>query len=79
MSDKQNKTTPAATEVDSKLFRRIGLAGYEIKQQRISENPTDNLKSTLSVEFLFISRNSGVDKFDKFLKDLTLFIEEQNK
>ncbi|QXJ47148.1 hypothetical protein MHI58_08940 [Bacillus sp. FSL K6-2869] len=79
MSDKLNKTTPAATEVESKLFRRIGISSYGIKQQKISENPTDNLKSTLSVEFLFISRNSGVEKFDKFLKDLALFIEEQNK
>lgn len=79
MDEKQMKSTPAATEVESKLFRRIGIASYQIKQQKISENSTDNLKSTLSVEFLFISQNSGVEKFDKFLKDLALFIEKQNK
>ncbi|MED2945254.1 hypothetical protein P4282_22860 [Bacillus swezeyi] len=76
---KQNNSTPAATEVDQKLFHSIDIAGYAIKQQRISENQTDNLKSTLNVEFLFISHNSDVEKFNIFLKDLKKFIDEQNK
>ncbi|MBU8789036.1 MULTISPECIES: hypothetical protein [Bacillus] len=77
--NKQNKSTPAATEVDQKLFHSIDIAGYEIKQRRISENPTDNLKSTLNVEFLFISHNSDVEKFNVFFKNLKKFIDEQNK
>ncbi|MCY8971478.1 hypothetical protein MOE37_07720 [Bacillus atrophaeus] len=74
----KNNSTPAATEVDQKLFHSVGIAGYEIKQQRISENQTDNLTSTLNVEFLFISHNSNVEKFNRFLKDLNKFINEQN-
>ncbi|MEC2288729.1 hypothetical protein [Bacillus velezensis] len=77
--DKQNKSTPAATEVDQKLFYSVGIAGYKINQQRISENQTDNLTSTLKVEFLFISHNSNVEKFNRFLKDLNKFIDEQNQ
>ncbi|MEC1876456.1 MULTISPECIES: hypothetical protein [Bacillus] len=65
----KNNSTPAATEVDQKLFHSVGIAGYEIKQQRISKNQTDNLTSTLKVEFLFISHNSNVEKFNRFLKD----------
>ncbi|MEH6869371.1 hypothetical protein [Bacillus safensis] len=71
MSDKKKKTESVSPHV--------GIAGYEIKQKRISENPTEYLKSTLNVEFLFISGDSGVEKFDKFLKDLAVFIDKRSE
>ncbi|WP_280149371.1 hypothetical protein [Bacillus safensis] len=71
MSDKKKKTESVSP--------RVGIAGYEIKQKRISENPTEYPKSTLNVEFLFINGDSSAEKFDKFLKDLAVFIDERNE
>lgn len=75
----KNNLTPATTEVNQKLFHSVGISRYEIKQQRISQNLTDNQASTLTVEFLFNSKNSDVEKFNRFLKDLNKFIDKQNK
>ncbi|MGE6626130.1 hypothetical protein [Bacillus safensis] len=71
MSDKKKKTKSVSP--------RVGIAGYEIKQKRISENPTEYLKSTLNVEFLFINGDTSAEKFDKFLKDLAVFIDERSQ
>lgn len=80
MDEKQMKTTPAATEVDSKLVKCVGISGYEIKQRTIGEfDVTSVPPSTINVEFLFISQNLGVEKYNQFLKDLKKFIDEQNQ
>ncbi|MER3121704.1 hypothetical protein ABQG71_10925 [Bacillus altitudinis] len=80
MNEKPMKSTPAATEADSKLFKCVGISSYEIKQRTIGElDVTSVPQSTLNVEFLFISKNLGVEKYNQFLKDLKKFIDEQNQ